>query len=67
MIAMVVSLISKNAAMAAPLVISPSSGTSISGLVTITVAVSSPVSWFNLMADGVWFASNPIKPAPSYS
>ena len=54
-------------AMASPLVISPSSGTSVSGSVTITVAVSSPVSWFNLMADGVWIASNPIKTAPSYS
>ncbi len=31
------------------------------------MAVSSPVSWFNLMADGVWIASNPIEPAPSYS
>jgi hypothetical protein len=35
--------------------------------VRITVAVSKPVSWFNLMADGVWIASNPITPAPSYS
>ncbi len=65
--AMVMSLSLKSPAMAAPLVISPSSGTSVSGLVAITVAVSSPVSWFNLMADGVWIASNPIKTAPSYN
>lgn len=66
-IAIMLSLIVKSSAIAALLVISPSSGTSVSGLVKIKVAVFSPVSWFNLMADGVWIASNPIKPAPSYS
>ncbi len=50
-----------------PLTISPPSGTSVSGAVRITVTAFGPVSWFNLKVDGVWIASNPIQPAPSYS
>ena len=54
------------AAAAVPLTISPPTGTSVSGVVRITVTASTPVSWFNLMVDNIWIASNPIKPAPSY-
>jgi hypothetical protein len=60
-------LILARTAMALPLVISPSSGTPVSGAVKITVAASTPVSWFNLMVDGTWIASNPSTTAPSYN
>ncbi|HKD69298.1 MAG TPA: right-handed parallel beta-helix repeat-containing protein [Candidatus Binataceae bacterium] len=48
-------------------IVSPGKGASVSGAVKITVSASSPVSWFNLMVDGVWIASNPSAAAPSYN
>jgi hypothetical protein len=66
-VALVLTLILGSGAMALPLTISPASGSAVSGVVKITVTASSPVSWFNLMVDGAWLASNPGTPAPSYS
>jgi Right handed beta helix region len=65
-IAALMVLVAGRTALAASLVILPSSGASVSGVVRITVTPSAPVSWFNLLVDGRWIASNPIQPAPSY-
>ncbi len=66
-IALALTLILSSNARGSSLTISPSSGTAVSGVVRITVTASSPVSWFNLLVDGVWIASNPSTPAPSYN
>jgi hypothetical protein len=65
-IALAVSLILSSSALASPLTISISEK-AVAGVVRITVSASSPVSWFNLMVDGVWIASNPSATAPSYN
>jgi len=65
-IALAVSLILSSSALASPLTIAMSEE-AVAGVVRITVSASSPVSWFNLMVDGVWIASNPSTTAPSYN
>jgi len=46
---------------------SPANGATVSGQVTIATQESSLVSWINVNADGVWFASNPATAVRPYS
>ena len=46
---------------------SPADGATVSGKVTVATQESSKVSWINVFADGVWFASNDPNTSRPYS